>query len=83
MYLFKQAMNNSAKYSNADSVLFSVIKKNGHRFMSLKDNGLGFDSSLVKKGNGLDNMRKRAEKIGAGFELFSSAGSGTEIKIRL
>ncbi|MCP9770275.1 hypothetical protein EGI22_20410 [Lacihabitans sp. LS3-19] len=83
MYLFKEAMNNSAKYSNADSVLFSAIKKNGHRFMSLKDNGLGFESSLVKKGNGLDNMRKRAEKLGAGLEIISSPDSGTEIKIRL
>ncbi len=83
IYLFKEAMNNAAKYSNADSAHFSAEKKNGHRFLTLKDNGSGFDHSKISKGNGLTNMKNRAEKIGAEFEIISMENRGTEIKIRL
>ena len=51
--------------------------------MQLRDNGVGFDSSLPKpEGHfGMTMMRERA-KIGGGFEVFSVPGQGTTITVR-
>ena len=54
----------------------------GYRF-SVSDNGVGFDLSSVKKGNGLDNMRARAESIEARLEISSSPPNGTGISVEL
>jgi signal transduction histidine kinase len=35
----------------------------------MADNGKGFDTDKVLKGNGLDGMQKRAEEMGAEYLL--------------
>ena len=47
--------------------------------MILKDNGAGFDQSEISNGNGLDNMKRRAENMGGKLEIVSSKGQGTTI----
>jgi signal transduction histidine kinase len=47
--------------------------------LKIKDFGKGFDSSLIKKGNGLDNMQHRAADINGTIKINSSAASGTEL----
>lgn len=45
----------------------------------LKDNGVGMDINKVKFGNGISNMKKRAEAIGWKLKIDSYEGNGTEI----
>lgn len=76
--IVKEAMNNIAKYSKATEV-FIIFKKIENKFVfEIKDNGIGFTPDF-SKGNGLQNMKRRAEEIGGSFELFSE--NGTTIKI--
>lgn len=85
--IFKEALQNSIKHSFATEISFSVIQDEEKMEWTLFDNGKGFDN--VPKvgtinhghGNGLTNMKKRAEEIDAGFEIHSVSGSGTEIKL--
>jgi signal transduction histidine kinase len=81
--LFKEAINNAAKYSNC-TMLTIDCKLSGNNFeMEIKDNGKGFDEETVKKGNGLKNMRERAEKNLKGeIAIHSSIGNGTTIVLR-
>jgi signal transduction histidine kinase/ligand-binding sensor domain-containing protein len=77
--LGKEAINNAVKYSNAS---FIKLKANGidHIIeLSFSVNGKGFSVETTKKGNGLSNMRKRADDIGAVFSLQTCLGEGTEI----
>ncbi len=79
--LFKEAANNAAKYSAAADVWVSVTNTNGQLHLEIRDNGLGFDPALVKRGNGLGNMQRRAERLGAELRIESKPGEGTMVRV--
>ncbi len=81
--LFKEAVNNAAKYSGASDVWVSVQAENGGLNLEVRDNGRGFDVEQVKRGNGLWNMQRRAERMGGKFELESRVGEGTVVKVKM
>lgn len=70
--IFKEAVNNLSKYSRARRVEIKIIKDRNFIEMSIRDNGVGFDERLVKRGNGLTNMKKRAERNGGSLEIRSA-----------
>jgi signal transduction histidine kinase len=79
LLLFKEAINNSLKYSNADKIDLEIeIKKGGYR-ISVRDNGDGFPANKAERGNGLNNMRLRASELKGRLEIRTSPGKGTEI----
>ena len=51
--------------------------------MTISDNGKGFDQQQTTVGNGLKNMKKRAEEIGAQFMINSNPGNGTIIELKV
>lgn len=81
--LFKEAVNNAAKYSGASDVWVTLRAENGNLALEVRDNGKGFDPAQVKRGNGLWNMERRAERMGAKFVLESKVGEGTVVQVRL
>lgn len=59
-----------------------VVKEVGDKIeFSVRDNGIGFDEIIIKRGNGLNNMQKRAEEIGALFNISSTLNQGTRLKL--
>jgi two-component system, NarL family, sensor histidine kinase UhpB len=81
--IFKEAINNAAKYSNANLVTVTFQRENGQFVFSVKDDGIGFSADTTRQGNGLKNMEARARAIQAQFRLASSNGVGTEINVTL
>ncbi len=81
--LFKEAVNNAAKYSNAADVWITVRADDGRLSLVVRDNGKGFDPVQVKRGNGLWNMEQRAERLGAKFEMKSAEGEGATVQVKL
>ncbi len=79
--IFKEATNNMVKYSGADKVLFTVKEEKNNLIMQICDNGKGFDTHKLTGGNGLKNMKKRAEEIGGFFLLDSFPGKGTTVQL--
>lgn len=80
--IFKEIINNAAKYAKATLVKAS-IKKNGNQLeISIIDNGNGFDISQQSEGNGLKNIRLRSESL-KGTVSISSGSSGTSTVIIL
>lgn len=77
--LFKEAINNSLKYSNCKSISLEIKIKSKNLIVIYKDDGIGFDIDKVKKGNGLINMQERAETINGKLELKSQIIEGTSI----
>jgi len=75
--IFKEALNNAAKYSGATEVKIKFLN-NKALTMEIVDNGKGFDVSQVSKGNGLNNMMARSLSIG-GELLVTSTPQGTTI----
>jgi signal transduction histidine kinase len=55
----------------------------GERFVTITDDGAGFDGEEAPAGQGLKNMRARAEAIEGGFSLRSTPGCGTALEVVL
>ncbi|MGB7500231.1 MAG: sensor histidine kinase [Moheibacter sp.] len=81
--VFKEAINNARKYSNAEKVDISISEKKSLLKMKISDNGIGFDPESVQKGNGLSNMERRSKKMNSEFRLESSPDHGTTIHLRI
>jgi len=74
--IFKEAVNNALKYASPEHIHVSISKQQNMVGLKIADNGKGFDSESVQKGNGLINMQNRAKELGGKTEIVSS-GKGT------
>ncbi|GGD83565.1 hypothetical protein GCM10011514_54550 [Emticicia aquatilis] len=81
--IFKEAINNVAKYAEAKTLTINLLKHQNLLILSIKDNGKGFDLHQQKMGNGIINMKKRAEQLKGFFSISSEIGSGTEIEVKI
>jgi two-component system sensor histidine kinase UhpB len=81
--IFKESINNAAKYSEASRVEISLHQQGQFLVMSIQDNGRGFDEKTIKAGNGLRNLRERAKEINGTLELQSAIGKGTEVVLKM
>lgn len=80
--IFKEALNNTLKYANATEVkMEATIKDLDTLHIMLKDNGDGFNVEEVVKGNGLNNMRNRAERLKGKLYIDSTPKRGTTINL--
>ena len=81
--VIQEAINNAIKYSEASKISIHLKKESGKIFISIKDNGIGFDIKTVDLGNGLSNMEKRINEIDGKMKINSKIEKGTEINIIL
>jgi signal transduction histidine kinase len=81
--IFKEAINNAARHSGCTQVDVELAGSGGDLSITVADDGRGFDIDMAAASNGLLNMRLRAERIGALFEITSAAGRGTRASIVL
>lgn len=81
--IFKESVNNAAKYSNAKRIEISLHQQDHTLVMRVKDNGRGFDERSIKTGNGLRNLRERAKEMNGTVTLKSVPGLGTEVELLL
>ncbi len=79
----RESIQNCKKYAEASKVdiNFSVRKK--YVFLSISDNGVGFDINTCKKGIGLQNMQERVEELNGKLAIKSEIGKGTKIEIQV
>lgn len=81
--LYKEAVNNAVKYSQCKQLDILIQEQAGTLSFKVSDNGIGFDETAVRMGNGLTNMRERAAAMGAMIKITSLPGKGTEIGFSL
>ena len=79
--IFKEAMTNALKYSNASKVELAVNLNAEQFVVLLKDNGEGFDIEQARRGNGLRNMEQRARKIDCEYSISRLSSGGIEISL--
>jgi signal transduction histidine kinase len=84
--IFQEAMNNVAKHAGASKVCVTLGKTDkGHAFISVEDNGKGFDLSNVSDrvtsagGLGLKQMQERLEARGGCFDIITAPSQGTKV----
>jgi signal transduction histidine kinase len=81
--IIQEAVNNALKYADASRIEIHVSGNTESIHFTIQDNGKGFDQTIVDLGNGLKNMKKRADDIQAEFEVHSEKGIETKIKLSI
>ncbi len=79
--IFKEAVNNAAKYSAADKVRIRLQQEQKKLLLLVEDNGRGFDADAADEGNGLGNMQKRADSLQGTISIRSAPGQGTSMRL--
>ncbi len=77
----QESINNILKHSQASEFRIHLIQDTHKAMLSVTDNGVGFDPELAMVGFGLENMRERAEAVGATVEIESEDGHGTSVTV--
>ena len=84
LLILKEALTNMLKHAQATEASISLLADKSKVEMKVSDNGKGISMEEQNSfGNGLKNMRKRAESIHAEFNINSQAGNGTSIQISI
>ncbi len=83
--IFKEALNNAVKYSGTPTVAIGIEIRHRRLALSVQDHGRGFDATSAdfRGGNGLKNMRRRAEEIGGVLTVASAPGRGTRVSLEV
>jgi len=83
--IFQEALNNVSKHSNATTLKIESQIINNLLYISIADNGKGFDTgaSCNSKGHGLNNLRERASLLKGQAFIISEPGMGTTIKFEI
>lgn len=78
----QESLANIEKHAFAQLVNLKIFKDQGHLILTITDDGKGFDHSETLPGNGLNNMRRRAEEVGGTIDIISKSGIGTSIIVK-
>jgi signal transduction histidine kinase len=80
--IFKEAMTNAFKYSDAKNVTLSLLKRDEDFEIIFEDDGKGFYIGDIENSNGLKNIRERADKINAILSIQSGENKGVRITLQ-
>ncbi len=79
--IYKEAVHNAVKYAHCSKVEIDFEQADHSLSLSINDDGKGFNTQQPSEGNGLVNMKRRAEEIKADFEISSLIGKGTQLQV--
>jgi signal transduction histidine kinase len=77
--IFKEAVNNLVIYSQCTHAHIKIETYEYTMVMKIQDDGVGFNVAEADSGNGLSNMKKRAQSLNAKLSIKSKSGVGTKI----
>jgi signal transduction histidine kinase len=78
-----EALQNVAKYADADRTVIHLSQSNGSLSFEVVDEGRGFDPDAVATGSGLQGMADRLAAVGGSLEIRSAPGRGTTVAGRV
>lgn len=86
--ILHEALSNVTKHAHANRVTVRVKQEQARAVAVIQDNGVGFDvqaweRQLWRKSVGLLSMRKRAELLQGSFDVMSSPGEGTVVRVEV
>lgn len=81
--MVQESINNAIKYAMSSNIRIHMIEENEIIKLCIIDDGIGFNKTEIQYGNGIKNMKYRANEISADFQITSSKESGTRIEISI
>jgi two-component system sensor histidine kinase UhpB len=81
--IVQEQLNNILKHSGATEALIELKTIRNWVHLSIKDNGVGFDTRKKSRGIGLNNIISRVEMQNGKMEIISAPGKGCLLKIEI
>ncbi len=87
--LVQESLNNIRKHARASHVWIELVLTGEWASLLIRDDGRGFDpvkalDEARKRGSvGLIQMRERAERAGGSFQMETTPGKGTTVRVKL
>jgi signal transduction histidine kinase len=81
--IYKEVLNNIVRHAAATKVEIEIDCKRQRLQMRIADNGKGFNNldQEFREGNGLRNLRMRAQAIGGSLKVRSALNDGTTVQL--
>ena len=79
--IVQEQLNNIIKYASATRTVITIKEENGNLFLSVSDNGEGFDPQQKSKGIGLKNISSRVEFYSGKMKIIAAPGEGCTIEV--
>lgn len=81
--IYKEVLNNIVRHAGASAVEIEIDSKRHRLQMRIADNGKGFNNldQEFREGNGLRNLRMRAQSIGGSLKVRSALNEGTVVQL--
>lgn len=77
----QELINNTLKHSQATEITFVMEISSDQIFISLEDNGIGFDIETAQTGMGMQNIQYRMKMSNINCEYNSKIGKGVKVKM--
>ena len=82
--LVQEALWNGWQHSISDQATVRMRHSDGQLVVEVTDEGRGFERAMsAERGNGLQNMRERAEALHGELRIAASPGNGTRVTLRI
>lgn len=81
--IVQECIGNSIKHSYAKNIWISIISDQEKISLTIKDDGIGFNTVQKTNGIGLQIMDDRAKSLNGSIEIKSVKGSGCKVKVIL
>ncbi|HET9557060.1 MAG TPA: GAF domain-containing sensor histidine kinase, partial [Actinomycetota bacterium] len=82
--LAREALSNVSRHARATTCRVSLYQQGNSAVLEVDDDGHGFDPTQAPRtGQGLRNLRERAERLGGRAEVQSTPGQGTRVRVIL
>lgn len=81
--VIQELINNTLKHSQATEMTFVMEKSSDQIFISLEDNGIGFDIETAQTGMGMQNIQYRMKMSNIKCEYNSKIGKGVKVRMTI
>lgn len=81
--ILQEQLNNIIKYAKANSILIKLEANTTDISLFIRDDGVGFDTTLNRNGIGLNNIKNRVELYCGSAKIESSPGNGCKLHISI
>ena len=82
-HIVHELANNALKHAKASYIFVQIVRDADQIFLTVQDDGCGFDTGRQTEGMGLDNIRNRVISFNGEVDIHSVVGEGTEVNVKL
>jgi signal transduction histidine kinase len=83
IYIAREALSNAIRHGHPTKVAVDLRQTADATTLTVQDNGVGFDTEIVRRSMGTITLQTRAERLGAVLTILSVPGMGTTVRVAI